>query len=676
MVSFRKLVLANIVANWILAVIPIAFFVVGILVLVGLGSSDSGPKVPSRSILVVDLSTTFAEGPVFESGAVAEALFGPDAAAINLLDALTALDAAAGDARIEGVLMVGSLFSDGGGSNLAALREVRDALRRIQSAGKTVYAYAEAPSLRDFYLFSLANDLMLNPFGTIDLTGLASSSPYLAKALDKFGVGTQVVKVGDYKSATEIFTRSSMSPEDRVQLQGLLNEVWGDLLSGYAEHRRLDPIMVRRLSETRGFMEAEEALNVGLVDRLGYLGDLIATLEDRVGRDDTTGTFPQISLKDYHAAEFPRKMPFSDASRRLAVVYFNGVIVDGEGSLDDVGGDWYARELRALRFDESVKAVVIRVNSPGGSAFASEVLRDEIARLAEQVPVIVSMGGTAASGGYWVATAADTVLAQPTTLTGSIGVFGVFFNLKEMASKQGVYFDGVSTGPFAGLGTVTRPLNDRELTRLQESVDGTYERFIDLVARGREMTPEAVEAIAGGRVWTGQQALRLGLVDRLGGLQDAIDLAAERAGLTRRSGGERDYDIVQVPHIPEFLEQILSALEGSSGSPPVAELARWASGLPAGSQTAGGRGRGPTAGHARPDARTVNWLNRLSGAGLGSGVLGAVGSQGSSVSAQGSGRTTALGAIQSEFFRVSSLMGQFNDPRFLYARTPLWVTVP
>ncbi|MGF1452275.1 MAG: signal peptide peptidase SppA [Opitutales bacterium] len=561
--QFRKMVMANMTAIWLSWMLPFLFFIALILLLASLGGEDA-PVVPDGSVLVVDLSMTVTDGPSLGSpGEIIDAAMGGDMPTLTLLETTAALNAAADDDRIRAVLLKGSLLSDAGGSSLPVLREVRASLQRIKAAGKTVYGYAEAPTLKDYFLLSAADELTLNPYGVLDLTGLSSRSPYLAEAFRKYGIGAQVVRVGEYKSFAETFTRSSMSEEDREQLARLLEEIWSSLLEAYARERNVPVNELRRLSQERGFLRAQGAEDTGLVDQLGYLADVIEELESLVGVRNSGDTFEQIGLRAYLKSLDLPVDPMALDKNRIGLVYLNGPVVDGFGGADTVGGAWFAREIRLLRQDRGIKAAVIRINSPGGSAFASEQIRYEVARLAEQVPVVVSMGGVAASGGYWIASAGDMIFAQPTTITGSIGVFGVLFNIQELANDNGIYFDGVQTGPFADLGTLTRPLNDQEMARLQDSVEFIYTRFVELVAQGRGLNEEAVREIAGGRVWTGQTAQKLALIDDFGGLQDAIDEAADRAGLSR-------WKLYEIPREREFLEELLSQLANPEGAPPVA----------------------------------------------------------------------------------------------------------
>lgn len=565
MSQFRKMVMANLTAIWLASVIPTVFLVTVLVLIALLSGGDEEVGVPEGSVLVVDLSMTITDGPLLSDGSVIvdAALGSSDPPAMSLLEVTRALHRAATDDRIKAVLLRGSLLSDAGGSSLAVLTEVRDGLVAIKEAGKTIYGYAEAPTMRDYYVLSMADNLTLNPYGIIDLTGLSSRSPYLANALTKYGIGAQVIRVGEYKSFAETFTRNSMSPEDREQTEQLLEAVWTSLLDSYAAQRGIDANELRRLSIQRGFINAAEAENAGMINQIGYLGDVIDALREAVGTNAEGYTFQQTSLRDYASTLETSTDPFGVSENRIAVVYLNGAIVDGEGSPDTVGGDWFAREIRLLRDDPGIKAVVIRVNSPGGSAFASEQIRYEIARLSDGVPVVVSMGGIAASGGYWVASAGDVIFAQPNTITGSIGVFGLLFNVQELANRNGIAFDGVQTGPFADLGTISRPLNETELIRLQEQVNFIYRNFINLVANSRGLSETTVRGIAGGRVWVGQRARELALVDRMGGLQAAIDEAAKRAGMT-------EWDLYEIPQDREFLEELLLRLVAPKGEPPVA----------------------------------------------------------------------------------------------------------
>ena len=348
--------------------------------------------------------------------------------------------------------------------------------------------------------------------------------------------------------------RRDFSPEAREATQKLLDDVWAEIRGEAAEARKLSPEKLQALLETPQAQVGELAVKNGLVDRAEYWDELLDDLKKRTDSADEH-TFKQIGLRAYLAAT---AQPHQTGGKSIAVVYAEGVIVDGEGSEDDeVGGDRFARELRQLRQDDDVKAVVLRVNSPGGSANASEVIQRELRLLQEEKPVVVSMGTVSASGGYWISTYGDRIFAQPSTITGSIGVIGMLFNVQELSQKVGVSFDVVKTGKFADTETISRPKNDEEMRAIQSVVDWIYGSFLERVAQGRKLDPAVVAEIAQGRVWSGTDAKRLGLIDEFGGLQAAIDYAADKAKLGK------DYRLQEFPGKRELGEIIRDLFEDS-----------------------------------------------------------------------------------------------------------------
>ena len=413
-------------------------------------------------------------------------------------------------------------------------------------------AYLDFATTGDLYLAAGASDLVLNPYGTLMVPGLASEPTFFAGAFERFGVGVQVTKVGEFKSYAEPFVRKDLSPENRLQLEKLLGDLWSDLRADMAADRGMKPEDMQALVDAEGLIRPETALKAGLVDRLAYRDEVLAQLKVATGRTDEAEPFKQVGLADY-ARGLAKEG--GNAKNEIAVVYAEGAIVDGEGEADEVGGERFSRELRALRQDKNVKAIVLRVNSPGGSATASEYIQRELRLAAEVKPVVVSMGSYAASGGYWISAYAARIYAEPTTITGSIGVVGIHFDIKKLANDLGVTFDGVKTGKYADIFTVTRPKTEGELAVFQGMVEWIYGEFIRKVAEGRKLDPAEVRKIAGGRVWSGREAVKLGLVDELGGLDAAVAHAAKTAGLGT------DYKLTEFPQSQTFGEMLTAWLE-------------------------------------------------------------------------------------------------------------------
>lgn len=545
--------------------------VVMMLLLGALAAMGEKPVVLQKgAFLVLDLSANIQDTPIQNEGLeeLAEALGGAGAPLIQTREVTRALQAAANDGDIAGLYITGQVSPMGYGSGFAALKEVREAVLAFKASGKPVKAHLNYATTRDYYIASAANEISLDPYGAVVMPGLASQPMFFAGAFEKFGIGVQVTRVGKYKSAVEPYTRKDMSPESRAQTQKLIDDIWRELTTTIEQARKLKAGSLQLAVDTEGFIRTEAALALKLIDRSAYTDEMIAELKTATGRTGAKEKFKQISVKEY------AKLVSSDglvakrsgsgtiqlgaSGRKIAIVYAEGAIVDGAGKDQGVvWGDKVARDLRELRQDDNVKAIVLRVNSPGGSVSASETIQREV-RLAQKVkPVVVSFGTVAASGGYWISTYSDRIFAEPTTITGSIGVFGLLFDVQGLANdKLGLTFDTVKTGKFADLGTITRPKTEAELAIIQSSVDWVYDQFIGKVAESRKLDRAAVQEIAQGRVWSGSEALKLGLVDEIGGLDAAIKFAAEKAKL----GAE--FRVAEYPRKKQFAEALAEAFDG------------------------------------------------------------------------------------------------------------------
>jgi protease-4 len=546
---------------------------VGILgAIVAMSGEKKTPSLERGSYLVFDLGANITDGPP----AIDFGQFTGDRNPTLQLRAVTrALRAAKTDDRIAGVLVKGALTPSGYGSGFAALNEVRTALLDFKSGGKPVKAYLEAVTTKDYYLASAACEIVLDPYGMILMPGLASESMFYTGAFEKYGIGVQVTRVGKYKSFVEPFTRKDLSPENREQTQKLLNDLWGSMLADIAKTRDLTPAKIQAVVDAEGVIRPEPAKKARLVDRIAYRDEVIGELRGKTGPSAGEKiTFKQVELAAYlkvakdnvDTMKGPEgaTQPKSAGRGRIAIVYAEGSIVDGEGERGDIGGVKFARELRRLRQDDSVKAIVLRVNSPGGSASASENIGREVQLARKVKPVIVSMGTYAASGGYWISAYGDRIFAEPTTITGSIGVFGIQFDVQKLANNVGLTFDGVKTGVFADAITITRPKTEAELAVFQNMVDWIYGEFVTKVADARKLKREVVQEIAQGRVWSGAEAKKLGLVDELGGLDTAIKYAAEKAGLGK------NYRLVEYPQRRDFAQAIAELAEKFSPDARVA----------------------------------------------------------------------------------------------------------
>jgi len=547
-----------------LGLLVVGFGFIGVIASLG----NKPVSVPKGGYLVFDLTSNISDAPTrVDPFGLYEAIGDGDRPKELQLKSVTrALRSAAGDDRIAGLLLTGRMAPSGYGSSLAALKEVRVALQAFKESGKPVIAYLGQAGTREIYLGSVADEIVIDPYGQISMPGLASEPMFVAETLEKLGVGVQVARVGKYKSAVEMFTRSELGAESREQLQELLNDLWLTVRNDIAGSRQITPEALQALVDREGYLRPTVALEASLVTRIAYRDELISDLKKRTGKAAKEETFAQVSLPSYAkvARDRPAKVEAHEGTSkprgRIAVLYAEGAIVEGEGAPSEVGGTRFARELRRLRQDPQVDAIVLRVNSPGGSATASEHILREMRLSKDAKPTVVSMGGYAASGGYWISAFGDRIFAEPSTITGSIGVFSVLFDVKRLARNLGIGFDLVKTGRFADLESISRPKTPEELGIFQRDADWIYQEFIARVAEGRKLSPERVEQIAQGRVWSGTDALEIGLIDELGGLDDAIRHAAERANL-----GD-NYTVREYPRVKPFAETLAEVLEGMQSS--------------------------------------------------------------------------------------------------------------
>lgn len=512
-----------------LGIVSLALFPIAILFLIVLAAisetvSGKVPPLERQTFLVVDISRGFSDHPTFSAYNRNDTLLSQGYGSYGLLDTLLAVSEAKKDPKICGILLTGTACYAG----LPTLEEIRKSLIDFRESGKPVFAYLSSPTLADYFLATATNCIWLHPFAELPLNGLASESIYFKQALEKIGVGIQIVKVGKFKSAVEPLIADTMSEEDRRQREALLRTQWNKVVDAISRSRQTDPRALNSISRQNGFLDAQEALAGKLVDGIAYKDELIASLCETGAFDSQINSFRQIDLADYIEQKGIAVIPEfnalpEDVENQIAVVYAEGEIVDGYGDIYSVGGERLSEIIRELRSNLNVHAIVLRVNSPGGSVFASEQIRRELELAAQRIPVVVSMGDVAASGGYWIATPAQKIFAESTTITGSIGVFGVLPNLKGLGEKIGVSTASVATSELAELGTISRPQTPQELAVFQKSVDKIYDRFTSLVAQSRKLSQARVKEIAEGRVWDGNAAKNLALVDEIGGLSAAIN---------------------------------------------------------------------------------------------------------------------------------------------------------
>lgn len=517
------------------------------LVFAAASSTDSGPKVESNSMLVFDLSTQISDGKPDSGLVLQQALSGNYKKQMTLRSVLDALEKARTDKRIVGVYLDARDASGAGSAGFATLKEIRKALGKFRDSGKKVVAYGVGWGEKEYYLSSVADTVMVNPYGGMEINGLSSQPMFLAGALEKFGVGMQIVRVGKFKGAVEPLVLKELSPENREQIQKLLDDLWGEWRGTVGKSRKMTPQQLQAIADSKGLLEADEAKTDGLVDKVAYFDEVITDLKKLTKTDNDKKTFTQIDLDEY--AGIADKTLSKNSENKIGVVYAEGAIVNGDGESGQIGGNRFAKIFRRLRQDKDVKAVVLRINSGGGSATASEIIQREVRLTRDVKPVVVSMGDSAASGGYWIAVDSNRIFAEPNTITGSIGVFGSIPNIQKLANDNGITWDSVKTGKYADIGTTTRPQTEAELAIFQNSVNKIYGKFLDKVAKGRNLPQSKVAEIAQGRVWSGKAAKEIGLVDEIGGLDAAIEYAAREAKL-----GDK-WELREYPRASTFSER-------------------------------------------------------------------------------------------------------------------------
>ncbi|WP_297677066.1 signal peptide peptidase SppA [uncultured Bacteroides sp.] len=543
MKDFFKFTLATITG---IIVSCVVLFFISILILFGmLSSSESETQVSKNSVMMLDLRGTLSER---SQDNPFEILLNEDETTYGLDDILSSIRKAKENEDIKGIYLQSGSMSLG----FASMEEIRKALVDFKASGKFIVAYGDQYTQSLYYLASVADKVLLNPQGVIAWYGLASNPIFYKDLLEKIGVEMQIFKVGTYKSAVEPFIATEMSPANREQVTVFLNGIWEQILTDVSESRGMSKEKLNAAAdEMMMFHPAADCVEYGLADTLIYKNDVRNYLKNMVGID-ADKHLPILSLKDM--INVKKNVPKDKSGNIVAVYYAYGSIDGGSsrtGSEEGIYSEQMIRDLRKLKEDKDVKAVVLRVNSPGGSAFGSEQIWYAVTELKKEKPVIVSMGDYAASGGYYISCNADSIVADPTTLTGSIGIFGMFPNTKGLTDKIGLSFDVVKTNTYSDFGAMGRPMNDGEKALMQNTVNAGYELFVKRCAEGRGMTTDEIKAIAEGRVWTGAKAKELGLVDELGGLDKALDIAIAKAGIEA-------YTVISYPAKKGFFEALMN----------------------------------------------------------------------------------------------------------------------
>lgn len=543
--SFLKIFFATLVALIVFTLALIFAF----SAIIGSATSPSKPNIGSKGVLVLDLNQRFDEQA---RNSPLNTLFdNPSNNIPGLYDVVRMINYAKSDSSIKGIYIKAGDNENG----YAASEELRQALINFKKSNKFIVAYGNVIPERAYYVATVADKIYCNPAGGVEWNGFAVDMVFLKGLLDKLEIKPEIFYAGKFKSATEPLRATQMTDANRLQTTTWLNDIYNNLLIRTAEARHSDTATLHNLANTGAVQTANDALKYNLVDGLKYDDELKAELSKRL-KTDADDDINFVSFGKYaKAVNFTK----SGSSGKINIIYAQGDIVDGKGEKDQIGSDDFVKLIRKARLDDDVKAIVFRVNSPGGSAMASEAIWREITLAKKKKPVVVSMGDYAASGGYYISCAADSVFANETTITGSIGVFSVLANMKDFFNnKLGITFDGVKTAPYADLGSVSRPLTDPEKRFMQASIDTIYATFKIRVADGRKKDTAYIDSIAQGRVWIGNRAIGIGLVDRTGTLQDAVNCAARMAKIT-------DYRTREYPEQKSWFEQLTDQSYSAEG---------------------------------------------------------------------------------------------------------------
>jgi len=544
MKQFLKYVLATIVG---LIITTFIIVIIGVILIASAGS-DKGTHVDANSVLHISFNGTIPERTPNNPLSGLPFLGLGDNKDVGLNDILADIKKAKTDDNIRGIFLDESYIE----SQQATVEEIRNALIDFKKSGKFIIAYGEVYTQSFYYLASVADKIYINPKGIFEFKGFSSQITFLKGALDKLGIEAQIIKVGTYKSAVEPLFLTKMSDANRLQVTSYLGSLYDHFLTNIGASRHINKDSLFNYANTLAVQFPEDALKYKLVDGLKYKDEILDELRARTGTDKKA-TVPSVELKDYAKSDADKDDDSNDknssSKNRIAIIYASGEITGGDGDDNTIGSERISKALRKARLDDKVKAVVLRVNSPGGSSLASDVMWREVMLTKKVKPIIVSMGDLAASGGYYISCAADSIIAEPNTITGSIGIFAILPNMQKLFNdKLGITFDGVTTGKYADLGDISKPLSPDERAILQNQVNHGYDDFTKAVAAGRHKTQAYINSIGQGRVWTGAQAVKIGLVDRLGNINDAVLSAAKMAKLS-------DYRLVEYPEQKSILDK-------------------------------------------------------------------------------------------------------------------------
>ena len=551
MKHFLKYVLATVVG---LVVAGILMGIFSMLMFMGMAMGTSAPKVEENSVLVMKLDGTLSERA--EENPFDMLMGGAGTSALSLENMLKAVELAKENENIKGLYVEAGMLS---GASPAMLQELRDAIVDFKKDGKFVLSYGDTYTQGAYYVCSAADSVVVNPQGMVDWHGMSMQTMFFKEILDKLGVKVQVFKVGTYKSAVEPFIGTEMSDANREQMEVFTSEIWDEMLADVSESRKISVEELNQVADTVTLLcETSFYLDEKLVDKVAYSDEIPQMICNMMDVDDEDD-YNTITVNEM--ASVASNKPKDDSGNVVAVYYAYGDIVNTPSSgisSEEIASSVVIRDLEELAEDDDVKAVVLRVNSGGGSAYASEQIWHQVMNIKSKKPIVVSMGGMAASGGYYISCAADYIFAEPTTLTGSIGIFGMIPEVSELVTEKiGLHSETVKTNKYADFGDLTRPMNEDEKAVMQASVNRGYELFTKRCADGRGMEQDSIKAVAEGRVWTGLHALELGLVDQLGGLDDAISEAKKRAEI-------ESCTVKSYPGTSSFIDKLSGAVGGDS----------------------------------------------------------------------------------------------------------------
>jgi len=541
--GFFKMFFASLLALIIFSVIGFFLFLV---LIAGLAKSDT-PLVEKNSVLVVNIGQPFQEQELENPLAIISS--NDELSVPGVYDVVRIIQKAAKDDKIKGIYLQSGLNPNG----FATSEEIRNALLAFKKSGKFIVAYSEMMNQKSYHVANVADKIYVNPKGFFDWTGFSSELLFLKGTLEKLDIEPQIFYAGKFKSATEPLRTDKMTPENKLQTSAWLGDLYAHFLVKAAEERKIDTATLHQYANEAAIKNPQDAVAKNLIDAVKYDDEIKDEIKTRLN----LGKYDKINFITINS--YSKSGSFKKTSgEKIALIYAQGNIIDGGGGEGQIASADYIKLIRKARLDKTIKAIVFRVNSGGGSALASETIWRELSLAKAEKPVVVSFGDVAASGGYYIACGADSIFASPTTITGSIGVFGIIPNMEGFfKNKLGVTFDGVKTAPYADLGAIYRPMNENEKKFVQQSIDEIYLSFKQRVADGRKKSVDDVDSIAQGRVWSGNRAIGIGLVDKFGGLQDAVDCAARMAKLP-------EYRLREYPEVQSIFDRLLGGAKDNT----------------------------------------------------------------------------------------------------------------